>query len=240
MRCWLALCLVLGSAFLTASPTSAQPRAVDDGDRGQPTYRGKSLSYYLSDAHTPSRRADDLRSIGSFGSDAASALPQLVQGLQDSDVNVRIAAAWSISQVAPATNASTVSALRHALSDSNSKVRSLAAIALRQIGLGAAAAIPQLISCLDDPVAFVRAPAADALGAIGPAARDAVGPLARRLASKDEQVFVLRSIAYALGNIGPDARSALPALEDASKMVRVSYAAQLAILQIKGLPIPSY
>jgi HEAT repeat protein len=119
-------------------------------------------------------------------------------------------------------------------------VRSLAAVALRPIGPGAAAAVPQLVACLDDPVSYVRAPAADALGAIGPAARNATGPLSKRLLVKDEQAFVLRSVAYALGDIGPDARSALPSLEESLKMVRVSYAAQLAILKIKGQPVPSY
>jgi hypothetical protein len=32
----------------------------------------------------------------------------------------------------------------------------------------------------------------------------------------------------------------LPSLEESLKMVRVSYAAQLAILKIKGQPVPSY
>ena len=204
------------------------------------TYRGRPLSSYLTQAQTTTLRADALRSIGSFGSEAVAALPQLVASLQDPDAQVRMAAAWAISQVAPSTSAATVKALEQALSDTEPRVRSLAAVALRQIGPGAADAVPQLIASLDDAVAFVRAPAADALGAIGPAARDAVSALAKRLTVKDEQVFVLRSVAYALGNIGPDARSALPALEGALKLVRVSYAAQSAILRIKGLPVPSY
>ena len=206
----------------------------------QPTYRGKPLSFYLSEAQTANLRADALRSVGSFGADALLTLPQLIAGLQDSDMQVRMAAAWAISQLAPATNAATVKALEQALSDPAPRVRSMAAVALRQTGPGAADAVPQLIASLNDPVAFVRAPAADALGAIGPAAKEAVGPLARRLTARDEQVFVLRSISYALGNIGPDARLALPALEEAQKIIRVSYAAQCAILQIKGLPLPTY
>jgi HEAT repeat protein len=100
--------------------------------------------------------------------------------------------------------------------------------------------VPSLITALNDPVAYVRAPAADALGSIGPAARAAVGPLSQRLLVPGEQVFVLRSIAAALGNIGPDAREALPALEQALKMLRVTYVAQEAILKITGKPVPSY
>lgn len=204
------------------------------------TYRGKPLSFYLNLAKTANLRAEALRSIGSFGSGAAPVLPQLDAGLLDSDAQVRRAAAWAISQVAPSNSTATVKALEHALSDADPRVRSLTAVALRQMGPGSADAVPQLIVALNDPVAFVRAPAADALGAIGPGAHDAVTPLSKRLLVKDEQVFVLRSIAYALGNIGPDARSALPALGEALKMVRVSYAAQSAILKIKGMPVPSY
>ena len=205
-----------------------------------PIYRGKPLSFYASEAQHPELRAQALRSMGSFGPEANSALPQLIAGLQDSNTDVRIAAAWAIAQVAPNSNAATVRALAQTLSDSDARVRTLAALALRQTGASAVDAVPQLIIALNDPIAIVRAPAADALGAIGPGARDAVGPLAARLMIKDEQVFVLRSVSYALGNIGPDARAALPALEQALKMVRVSYAAQLAILKIKRLPMPSY
>lgn len=235
--------LLIGSALLVALPVLAQTgsnQTHPPASREHSTYRGKSLSFYLEQSQTATLRADALRSVGSFGSQAVTALPQLIAGLWDDDVQVRMAAAWAIAQVAPSTNAATVKALEQALSDSNPRVRSMAAVALRQIGPAAADAVPQLIIALNDPVPFVRAPAADALGAIGPAARGAVAPLAGRLGVKDEQVFVLRSISYALGNIGPDAGAAIPALQEALKMVRVSYAAQSAILKIKGLPVPSY
>jgi HEAT repeat protein len=242
-RC-LASLLLVGSLILAGQFAFARPLLAETPSHAtsehRSLYRGKPLSFYVSQARIARQRADALRSIGDFGSEAASALPELVAGLQDRDVNVKVAAAWAISQVSPSTNEATIQALGQALSDADPRVRSLAAVALRHIGPKAAETVPLLIAALDDPVAFVRAPAADALGAIGPAARDAVGPLSKRLTVKDEQVFVLRSIAYALGNIGPDARSALPALEQALKMVRVSYAAQSAILKIKGLPVPSY
>lgn len=245
MRRWLKSILPMGGAVLVALSGYAQTVTADAPSKGtaqaeHATYRGKTLAFYLTQSQTAALRADALRSVGSFGSDAVSALPELIAGLQDADVTVRIAAAWAISQVAPSDNAATVKALEKSLADSDPRVRSMAGVALRQIGPGAADAVPQLIVALNDPVAFVRAPAADALGAIGPAARHAVDPLAKRLAVKDEQVFVLRSVSYALGNIGPDARAAVPALEEALKMVRVSYAAQSAILKIKGLPVPSY
>jgi HEAT repeat protein len=203
-------------------------------------YRGKPLSYYLTQARKPSSQAAAFRSIGGFGPEAASALPILSAGLKDPGVDVRIAAAWALSQIAPSTNTSTIKTLGEALSDTSPKVRSLAAVALSQIGPRAVEVMPQLIASLYDPVDYVRAPAADSLGKIGPLARAAVEPLANRLLANNEQVFVQRSVAYALGNIGPEARPALPALEKALKSVRVSYAAESAILQIKGQPVPSY
>jgi len=81
---------------------------------------------------------------------------------------------------------------------------------------------------------------AEALGAMGPAARGAVHPLAERLLVKDEQVMVLRSVAAALGNIGPDARDALPVLEQTRQTLRVSYTIEAAILKIEGKPVPTW
>jgi hypothetical protein len=66
-----------------------------------------------------------------------------------------------------------------------------------------------------------------------------VDTLSRHLIGANEpSVFVLRSLASALGNIGPAAASALPALEQALKIHRVSWAAEEAILKIKGQPVP--
>jgi len=101
-------------------------------------------------------------------------------------------------------------------------------------------AVPALVQALSDRAAYVRAPAADAIGSIGPAARAAVRPLVERLLTTGEQVYVLRSVAAALGNIGPDAASALPALQQALKMHRVTYTAQEAILKIKKEPVPTW
>jgi HEAT repeat protein len=118
-------------------------------------------------------------------------------------------------------------------------VRDLAAVALEAMGPKAASAIPELVTALNDPVDYVRAPAADALGAIGPGAQVAVKSLAEKLLTKDEG-FVLGSVAYALGDIGPNAKDALPALEQVLKMRRVGSAAQEAILKIEGKPVPTY
>jgi HEAT repeat protein len=236
MRILSAANLLLTSAFLLAGPFIS----VEAETSGPAFYRGQPLSFYVSRLHATSTRAEALRSIGSFGPQAVPALPQLVEALRDSDVEARIASAWALSQVAQSMDERAVKALTQVLADPDPKVRSLAAVALREAGPGAVDAVSALITALNDSAAYVRAPAADALGKIGPAARAAVASLTKRLKAKDEQVFVLRSISTALGNIGPDAKSALPALTEVRKMVRVSYAAEEAIHRIKGEPVAGY
>lgn len=194
-------------------------------------YRGRPLSAYLKQP----LHADAIRAVGSFGLDATTALSEVVRALSDSDPEVRAAAAWALTQMSAAA---AVPALAQSLADPSPRARCLSAIALQSIGPKAAAAVPALIKALGDSEAFVRAPAADALGSIGPAAKRAVQPLISRLLANDEQVYVLRSVAAALGDIGPDAVAALPALEKALKMHRVTYTAQEAILKIKKQPVP--
>jgi HEAT repeat protein len=95
-----------------------------------------------------------------------------------------------------------------------------------------------LITALHDPIPYVRAPAADALGSIGPSAKAAVEALTERLLVTNDQAYVLRSMASALGNIGPAAASALPALQQTLKLHRVVYTAREAILKVNQQPVP--
>ena len=157
-------------------------------------------------------------------------MDELAKALGDPAVEARAAAAWALSQMAAAA-APAVPALLRTLSDPNLRVRAM--------GPAAAKAIPELVKALDDASPAVRAVAADALGNLGGAAKPVVETLSRHLVDVNEPVvFVLRSVATALGNIGPAASSALPALEQALKMHRVSCAAQEAIYKIKGEPVP--
>lgn len=205
-------------------------------------YRGRPLAIYLRELSNGSEmdRADRIRAIGAFGADAAPAVNEVAKALGDADPGIRASAAWALTQMGAAgTNA--IPALTKSLTnDASARVRCLSALALRSMGSGAAEAVPALIQALNDPADYVRAPAADALGAIGPSARAAAQPLCQRLAADPEQVFVLRSVAAALGNIGPEAASALPALRQALKMHRVTYTAQEAILKISRQPIPAW
>ncbi len=208
---------------------------------GKPLYRGRPLTAYVAKLRQASgaERAELMRAIGAFGEDGAGEASSVALALTDPDPQVRAAAAWALSQMG-AKAAAAVPALGQALSDSSPRVRSLAAVALEAMGSTAAPALPELVRALHDPVDYVRVPAADALGAMGPAARAAVSPLVERLRVKDEQVMVLRSVATALGNIGPDAKDALPALRETLQQLRVSYAAEAAILKIEGKPVPTW
>lgn len=204
-------------------------------------YRGEPLGFYLAEIKrsASSQPPELIRALGNFGLDGQAAVPELSRALTDPDVEVRQAAAWSLSQVGPKA-AKAVPKLIDVLADPDPHVRSLAAVALAGMGRQAEPALPALIRALSDPVDYVRAPAADALGSLGAAARDAVQPLADRLLTTGEPVFVLRSVSAALGNIGPDAKDALPALREALKMLRVTYTAQEAILKIEGRQIPTW
>jgi len=93
---------------------------------------------------------------------------------------------------------------------------------------------------LSDPVPYVRAGAADALGAIGRESRSAVPALMERLKTDTGPNYVFDSVIYALGNIGPDAKQALNALEEISHRPRLTAPAHEAILQIQGKPVPMY
>jgi hypothetical protein len=217
------------------------PKATPARVPGTPIYRGLPLSDYVEKLRQAlaAERADLVRAIGSFGEDGAAAATAMAGALADPDAQVRVAAAWALSQTG-APGVAAAPALATALSDSSPKVRALAAVALEAMGPAAVPALPELVRALSDPVDYVRVPVADALGAMGPAARGAVPPLAERLLVKDEQVMVLRSVAAALGNIGPDARDALPVLKQTQKTLRVSYTIEAAILKIEGKPVPAW
>jgi HEAT repeat protein len=116
-------------------------------------------------------------------------------------------------------------------------LRAEAAEALGRIGPAARAAVPALIDALKDPeeperhrdpepsdrpapverapARTVRDRAAEALGKIGPAAKDAVPALSRALNDPDKAVGT--RAAEALGRIGPAAKAAVPALLTAFK-----------------------
>jgi len=75
--------------------------------------------------------------------------------------------------------------------------------------------------------------AANAIAAIGPAARAAVSDLVGAASLAGEDVQVLRASASALGAIGPEAAEAIPILEGLARMPRVQWAAEEALRKIR-------
>ena len=223
---------------VTASPAPPARRATQSAAT---VYRGLPLSVYLQQLKIAAglARAETLRAVGAFGSDAAPAVDEMARALHDPQAGVRSAAAWAISQMGPA-GAPAIPALQDSLADADPRVRSLSAVALRSMGPKAVDAVPALIRALNDSAPYVRALAADGLGNVGPLASAAVRPLSERLLAAGEVAYVLRSVATALGEIGPAAESAVPALQQAMKMHRVTATAQEAILKINKQPVPAW
>ena len=103
------------------------------------------------------------------------------------------------------------------LQDSDSDIRSIAAVTLGEIGPEAKDAIPALIQLLQDQDAegFARANAALALGQIGEGAEDAMSVLIQAL--RDQDKYVRRDAAGALEEIGTP--RTIKAAKDRHRMV---------------------
>ncbi len=109
-----------------------------------------------------------------------------------------------------AAQAHSIEPLVRALHSADPQMRATAGKALRELGVGARGALPDLIAALADEYQQVRAGAAAALGGIGPEARTAVHAL--RYTLYDEHRFVRSWGALALAEIGRDAYYAAPDL----------------------------
>lgn len=130
---------------------------------------------------------------------------------------------------------SDTAALRGVLrSDSDHVTRGLAALALRDQGMRAASALPELVAGLRDADVGVRMMCANAIASIGPAAAEAVPALIAAGEEQSQHVHVLRSVAAALGSIGkPHATQAMRVLERLTKIPRVEWAAKAAIQKLQ-------
>ena len=139
--------------------------------------------------------------LGALGHAAASAVPALVDVLDDPDDNVRWTAATTLGKIGPAAS-DAVPALAAALADRGDPViHKHAAAALAAIGSAARDAVPGLIGALRDGDADVREEVRRALSSIGPSAVPALIE-----ALKDEDAQVRFEAADALTKIGTISR----------------------------------
>ena len=100
--------------------------------------------------------------------------------------------------------------LVNALSDTNPRMRGLAAQALGRLGAEARTSLPQLAGAVSDSSAYVRKLAVSALGNIGPEVKRAVPELTKALGDIDP--YIRCGAAEILGETGAEAGSAVPGL----------------------------
>jgi HEAT repeat protein len=147
------------------------------------------------------------------GLDADTALPALRKAMKHPDPYVRCRALGLLSTLGPKAKGA-ADEIKEALTDEDEFVCISAAEALSRVEERHDLAIPFLVHYLsktekkDDSPTTPAERAAEALGIIGPAAKEAVPELIKLL-EKDE---FGSEITEALGRIGPDAKAAIPAL----------------------------
>ena len=148
---------------------------------------GRDVRYHAAEA------------LDQIGPDAKDGVPALVEGLKDENINVRRYAAGALGQIG--SNAKeAVSALVQALKDNNDVVRRYEETWLH----------PKK----EDGPSRLRRSIVEALGRIGPEAKEAVPLIAWSL--KDDYAPNVRvAAAEALGEIGSKATEAVPALVEA-------------------------
>ncbi|MBL8794487.1 MAG: HEAT repeat domain-containing protein [Planctomycetia bacterium] len=157
-------------------------------------------------------RRDAVGALQTFGLQARSLLPALLQRLADeTDSETRLALLHVLVNLLGPEDGSAAKVLRAALHDPNAETVRLAAVALGNIGGDqAAAAVPALRSALMDPALGIRRQAVGALANIGPEATAAVPELMQALSDTDTEVQ--SRAALALSRIGAKGEPAVPQL----------------------------
>ena len=135
------------------------------GCSSKPPYQGRSVAQLerMLANPDPQTQVQGAYGLGLLGSEAAPAVPALVQALKATDPLVRQQAATALGEIGPGA-ASAAPDLATALSDPEWAVRRQAAVSLGCIGPPARpVAEPGLTRCLNDSHTLVRKAAKDAL-----------------------------------------------------------------------------
>ncbi|MCZ7546787.1 MAG: HEAT repeat domain-containing protein [Anaerolineae bacterium] len=156
----------------------------------------------------PLTRDAAIRLLRRLGTEAADALPAIIEALDDDNPEVRYEATGALVSISP--DAKIVPHLVDALHDPAPDVRRMGAMGLVELGGDAVDAVPALIDALGDDDQDVSRLSFEALAAIGPGAVDAVPALIDALGDSDWHVCE-RSL-EALKAIGADAMDAVPAI----------------------------
>jgi HEAT repeat protein len=196
--------------------------------RPEPRYEGKPIAYWverLQKAESEQHRLEATQAIRAFGSDAAPAIPALVEMLDDRSPDFRKLVADLLYGLGPDANAA-VPALVRSLKNQTARDPALVIKILRGVaGPDTREAVPELTKALQSEWADVRVNAALGLLRIEKNARAVVPVLGAALVAErypnlygsgTEFSILTTSAARALGNLGPDAREAVPQLKKAA------------------------
>jgi HEAT repeat protein len=136
-------------------------------------------------------KEDCLRALGKLGPAAAPAVPTLIEALDDSGASIRGLISWEAARALGRIGKPALGPLIEVLRSPVAGVREHAAGALREMGAGAADAVPALVERLYDAKFDVACSALYALRDIGAPARAAV-PTLLRLVEEGGVSYVLR------------------------------------------------
>jgi RNA polymerase sigma factor (sigma-70 family) len=167
-------------------------------------YRGKPAGFWVEQLNDgdPSYRLEAVRVLGIAAARDPKLIKPLLRMLHDEEDRVRVAATHSLGQAGTAALPALTARLKE-----QEPVRSLAAVALGDIGPEAECAVPALVDVLRAQDTRAREAAADALGKIGPRAKAALPDLVQALKKTRDNRQV---IGQAIARIDPSTQKALP------------------------------
>ncbi len=185
----------------------------------------------LDSLNTANSSGLNFDSQGNIASITKEAIPSFIQLLGNRNMLIRVAAAQALSKLGSEAIPALSKAVTDNVKDDNAAIAAVyslkcigteaipalieATISVRYVAVAALVSMgsktaPALIHALEDDNPEINAIAADILGSIGPAAKDAVPTLIPSLGNDDPKIIA--RTADVLGNIGPAAKDAVPAL----------------------------
>jgi HEAT repeat protein len=154
-------------------------------------------------------RSEAVHAVLQVGPQPASDVAALIDSLQDELDVVRFHAAVALGDFGRGAQSAAPALIHAARWDEDAAVRVEAAVALRKIEGHGPLAIQTLVEALGNDNELVCWIAADALGELGPEAREAIPALQQALRRPFKMSLVARGVALALERIDPDADAEL-------------------------------
>lgn len=174
-------------------------------------FAAPALARLLEQGDVSGQRRFAAWALGRVQAPPELALPLLLAAVDDSDMEVRINAAQSLTQIAPDARPEVVAALLHATRDPDPAVVRIALTALRNVrGLPVDDILPVARHFLDHQDRYLRHEAANVLARLKQGALPALDQL--RAALRDPEEIVRNSATAAIEAIGPAAAPAVPEL----------------------------